>query len=202
MIDALDRTLERFLSTELPDDLVSQVTISFAAPDDQFPPTAVSLPAIDLFLYDVRENRELRSNEFAIERSGDGNSATKKRPPARIDCSYLVTAWASESAPNPAQDEHRLLGEAMKVLLRHRKIPDEFLQGSLAGQEPPVRALPLQPGQLQSLGEFWQALGGKPKAALNYTLTVTVDLFAQEEVRLVGERVVDLKQIREAAEAP
>jgi hypothetical protein len=27
---------------------------------------------------------------------------------------------------------------------------------------------------LQSVSEFWQALGGKPKAALNYTVTIGV----------------------------
>ena len=34
---------------------------------------------------------------------------------------------------------------------------------------------PLQPGRLQSLAEFWQALGGKPKATLSYTVTIGVE---------------------------
>ena len=34
MIDDLDRTLEALLRQELPPDLVSQVTITFATPDD------------------------------------------------------------------------------------------------------------------------------------------------------------------------
>jgi Pvc16 N-terminal domain len=175
MIDDLDRTLEALLKRELPPDLVEQVTISFATPDDQFPPSSVTLPAIDLFLYDMRENRELRSNEWLVERQSDG-TATKKRPPVRLDCSYLITAWASQSSTTPAQDEHHLLGEVMKVLLRHPTIPDEALQGSLRGQEPPLPASILQPGLLQSLGEFWQALGGKPKAALHYTVTIGVEV--------------------------
>jgi hypothetical protein len=175
MIDDLDRTLEALLKRELPPDLVEQVTISFATPDDQFPPSSVTLPAIDLFLYDMRENRELRSNEWLVERQSDG-TATKKRPPVRLDCSYLITAWASQSSTTPAQDEHHLLGEVMKVLLRHPTIPDEVLQGSLRGQQPPLPASVLQPGLLQSLGEFWQALGGKPKAALHYTVTIGVEV--------------------------
>jgi hypothetical protein len=196
MINDLDRTLEKLLLSELPAEFVSEeastrVTISFATPDDQFPPTSVTLPAIDLFLYDVRENRELRSNEWLVERRSDG-TATRKHPPVRVDCSYLITSWASESVPNPAQDEHRLLGEVMKVLLRHSTIPAGVLQGSLRGQEPPLPAAVLQPGRLQSLGEFWQALGGKPKAALNYTVTIGVDVAAPVEV---GPAVVD-KQLK------
>jgi hypothetical protein len=194
MIDDLDKTLEVLLQRELPPELVSPaattpVTISFAAPDDQFPPTTVALPAIDLFLYDVRENRELRSNEPLIERRSDG-IATKRVPPARVDCSYLITAWASEGSNTRAQDEHRLLGEVMKVLLRHPTIPAAILQGSLQGQAPPLPSSVLQPGRLQSVAEFWQALGGKPKAALNYTVTVGVEA---QEPAVIGPPVIDTR---------
>ena len=192
MINDLDRTLEELLRRDLPPDLVSQVDISFVTPDDQFPPSSVTLPAIDLFLYDVRENRELRSNEWVIERSGDG-TATKKRPPVRIECSYLITAWPSESSTTPAQDEHRLLGEVMQVLLRHPTIPEPVLQGTLAGQEPPLPAVTLLPGQLQSIGEFWQALGGKPKAALNYTVTFAVEVHEPVDASLVTTKVLKFR---------
>ena len=98
MIQDLDRTLQELLERGLPAAVVDQVTISFAAPSDQFPPTSVTLPAIDIFLYDVRENRDLRSNEWLVDRSG--GTVTKKRPPVRVDCSYLVTAWPSEIPPS------------------------------------------------------------------------------------------------------
>lgn len=173
MFDDLDNTLQQLLRRELPPTLVSQVTITFAAPDAQFPPASVTLPAIDLFLYDIRENRELRSNEWTVERRSDG-TATKSRAPVRIDCSYLITAWASATSTTPAQDEHRLLGEVMKVLLRFSTIPAAILQGSLQGQEPPLPATSLQPGRLQSISDFWQTLGGRPRAALTYTVTIGV----------------------------
>lgn len=174
MFDDLDKSIENLLKRELSPDLVSQVTISFATPDNQFPPSTVSLPAIDLFLYDVRENRDLRDGEWRLERQSDG-SAVRKAPLVRIDCSYLVTAWPSDSSPAPAKDEHRLLGEVMKALLRHSTLPSAVLEGSLQGQEPPLPASTLQPGRLQSLAEFWQALGGKPKATLSYTVTLGVE---------------------------
>jgi hypothetical protein len=204
MIQDLDRTLRELLLRELPPELVSEdatprVTISFAAPDDQFPPTSVTLPAIDIFLYDVRENRDLRSNEWEVERRSDG-TATRTRPPVRVDCSYLVTAWASDSSTTPAEDEHQLLGAVMKVLLRHPTIPEAVLQGSLAGQEPPLPTIAMRDGRLQSMGEFWQALGGKPKAALSYTVTVGVEVAEAVEA---GPPVVDkaLRFRRGVAEA-
>ena len=173
MIDDLDRTVEELLKRELAPALVEQVAISFAAPDSEFPPSTVTLPAIDLFLYDIRENLELRSNEWIIEHQGNG-TVTRRRAPVRVDCSYLITAWSSESSTTRPLDEHHLLSEVMKVLLRHPTLPEVLLQGSLKGQEPPLPSSTLQPGRLQSVGEFWQALGGKPKAALNYTVTIGV----------------------------
>ncbi|MCP4514517.1 MAG: DUF4255 domain-containing protein [Delftia sp.] len=171
MLNDLDKTLETLLKSELPPELVEQVQISFATPDAQFPPAGVTLPAIDLFLYDVRENWELRSSEWQVERRN--GQVVRQPPPARVDCSYLITAWSGD-ADNPAEQEHYFLGEVMQVLLRYRKLPGEVLQGSLQGQEPPVRARPLQASQLQRLGESGQAMGGQPKAMLNYSLTISV----------------------------
>jgi hypothetical protein len=111
----------------------------------------------------------------------------------RIDCSYLITAWPSEGSNTPALDEHRLLGEVMKVLLRYPLLPDPVLQGALRDQPFPPPSSTLQPGHLQNLGEFWQALGGKPKAALNYTVTVALQVFtAQALGPAAGERSVGM----------
>ena len=198
MIQDLDETIAALLRRDLPPALAEQVQISFATPDDQFPPQSVTLPAIDLFLYDVRENLELRSNEVVVDRRGDG-TATRTRPALRVDLSYLVTAWPSASVPNPAEDEHRLLGEAMRVLLRYRTIPEEVLHGELQGQMPALPVSSLQPGRLQSMGEFWQAVGGKPKAALNYQITLSVAVAAPEEVRLVTDKVIRIRMPKDAA---
>jgi hypothetical protein len=190
MFQDLDATLAALLDAEL---AVENVAVSFAAPDDQFPPSGVSLPAIAFFLYDVRENQELRPNRWELEREPNG-MVTRKRPPVRVDCSYLMTAWPSPSAPDPAQDEHRLLGEVLKVLLRYPKIPEAYLRGELVGQDPPLPARIIAEAQLHSLGEFWQAMGGKPKATLHYAVTVSVDVFEPAEVgRAVTEKVFTIR---------
>lgn len=173
MIDDLDRTLKELLVRELPPLLVNPDNISFDTPDNEFVTRKLQPPAINLFLYDVRENQELRNNEWSIERQTNG-TATKQRPAIRVDCSYLITAWCSNVLQQPQLDEHRLLGEVMKVLLRHPTIPAEVLQRSLEGQEPPLRTAALRPSPMQSTTEFWQAMGGKPKATLNYTVTIAV----------------------------
>ena len=190
MINDLDETLVSLLKKELPKSLAN-VQVSFCAPDNQFPPTSVALPAINIFLYDIRENLELRSNEVFIERGNDAR-ATSKQAPIRVDVSYLITAWPA-SVINPSEDEHRILGDVMRVLLRHRTIPSDVLQGSLVEQVMPLPVSCLQSGRLQSLGEFWQALGGKPKVALNYTVTLAVDIAEPKSVDLVTEKVIKMR---------
>jgi len=191
MLQDLDATLAALLQAELS---VQNVAISFAPPDDQFPPSGVTLPAIAFFLYDAREDQDLRSSEWDSARQADG-TFTLKRPPVRVACSYLITAWPSSSAPDPAQDEHRLLGEVMKVLLRHPMIPDTYLQGELAGQQPPLPARIIADTQLHTLGELWQAMGGKPKAALHYAVTISVDVFEPAVAGpAVTEKIITITQ--------
>lgn len=192
MINDLDATLRVLLKKSLPQAIADQVQISFATPDDQFPPSSVMLPAIDLFLYDIRENLDLRNNEDLLDYHPDG-SATRIPAPARIDFSYLITAWPSESVQIPSEDEHHLLGEVMRILVRHKQIPENMLQGELVGQDPSLPVISLQPGRLQSLGEFWQALGGKPKVALSLQVTLSVAVADAEEVTLVTDKVIKIR---------
>ncbi|MBD1873780.1 DUF4255 domain-containing protein [Nodosilinea sp. FACHB-131] len=184
MLHDLDRTLEELLKAELPpalvgDNATTRVSISFATPDHEFASQISQAPVINLFLYDVRENLELRSNEWVLDRQ-PGGTATRRRLPVRVDCSYAITIWVASGQPDP-QTEHRLLGEVMKALLRHPTIPRAVLQGSMVDQEILPRGLTLRPTQLQSLGEFWQAMGGRPKPALNYTVTIAIPVYEEEE---------------------
>jgi len=189
LLHELDQTLAALLKRELPGR--DQITVSFAAPDDQF---SVKPPAVDLFLYDVRENLELRSNDEVVERQTDWTSI-RYRPPVRVDASYLITAWpgGGSGQSDASEDEHMLLSAVMRVLLRFPKLPRELLNGSLARQDWPLPVSTLQPGRLQSLGEFWQALGGKPKAALNYTVTLPVDVSEPETQPLVIDREIRMR---------
>ena len=189
MLHELDQTLAALLKRELPGR--DQITVSFAAPDDQF---SVKPPAVDLFLYDVRENLELRSNDEVVERQTDWTSV-RYRPPVRVDASYLITAWpgGGSGQSDASEDEHMLLSAVMRVLLRFPKLPRELLNGSLARQDWPLPVSTLQPGRLQSLGEFWQALGGKPKAALNYTVTLPVDVSEPETQPLVIDKEIRMR---------
>lgn len=172
MIHDLSSTLQALLDdpvlgTDFPELLAANVV--FERPDMGFTPTAPA--SLDLFLFDVRENLELRSNEPIVERNG--NQATVRKPPRRIDCSYLVTAWPT-GAPPLELKEHQLLGQALQVLAGHPTVPAGYLQGSLAGQEPPLPMVSPQLDGLKSPADFWTAMGNQLRASFTVTVTISV----------------------------
>jgi len=154
--------------------------VLFDRPDSSFTPQAPA--TVNLFLYEVRENVELRDNEPRVERVN--GRAIVRQAPKRYDCSYLVTAWPTAGPDLPLQ-EHRLLGQTLHVLSRHPTIPPAFLQGSLVGQEPPLPLVAAQMDGLQSPAEFWTAMGSQVRAAFTVTATIAVPVFPDVEGPLV-----------------
>jgi hypothetical protein len=146
--------------------------VVFDRPTDPFNP---GRSAINLFLYDVRENTELRSNEQQKERVG--NQTIVHPAPLRLNCSYLVTAWPFGGAELALQ-EHRLLAQVLRVFGQYPTIPTQFLQGSMKKQDPPLPMVALHPDALKNLSEFWSSVGNKLRASLTLTVTISVPLYA------------------------
>lgn len=169
MLQDLHRGLTALLRAELPEDIRGQIGISFATPGDDFPPASVALPALNLFLYDIVNNTDLRQSGGGWEPQAPGEFY-RTPDPFRIACHYIVTAWARDGVPEPEDDEFRLLGEAMRVLLRYRILPPVAVVGEFARRNYLIHVRALEGGRLGSPGEFWQALGGKPRPFFNYSL--------------------------------
>lgn len=191
MIRDLSQTLRAILKdSELPEPLHS-VEIVFDRPDDKFNPVQTT---VDLFLYDIRENVELRSNEPKTERK-DGQVIIH-RPPLRVACSYLVTAWPVSGPDLPLQDlplqEHRLLSQILNVLSRYPTIPEKFLQGSLKGQELPLPMITAQTEGFKNPAEFWTAIGNKMRPSFTVTVTISLEATTPE----ITQKMVVAKGIR------
>lgn len=168
MINDLDETIKKLLIKKgglNP----AEIDISFEMPDREWS-SSISKPTVNLYLYDIHENRDLRNNEWYTSR--DGGIATSKKPPIRIDLSYLITVWTNDTA-----DQHRLLGHLLAILFRHTELPNEVLSGSLKKVEWPLRVFAAQPdGVLRNSADFWSALDNQLKPSINYVVTIPMDL--------------------------
>ncbi|HLL64125.1 MAG TPA: DUF4255 domain-containing protein [Micromonosporaceae bacterium] len=126
-------------------------------------------PAIDVFLYDIREDVSRRDAETRPERDPTGRVTGRRRGARFFKLSYLLTAWT-----NRPQDEHRLLGQLLETLLRYDRVPAAYLSGRLQDRTVLLSlALPAAPDR--SLSDLWSALGGEMKPSLDLVVGVAIE---------------------------
>lgn len=168
MFSDLDETIKAILVTAGGLD-PAQIDVSFEIPNREWS-AGIARPTINCYLFDIRENRELRQSGMQVERNGEG-APVRRRAPLRLDLTYLVTAWT-----RAVEDEHRLLWHALQTLMRFSTLPEAHLQGALRGHGLPLQTRLAQgDGVLKSPGEFWAALENQLKPSLSYTVTLAVD---------------------------
>ncbi len=185
MIQDVDDTLKELLVQKAGIN-TADIDIKFDMPNKDWSAT-VTKPTINLFLYDMRENHELRSNERTLVRNGDNTAGVVSRPPVRMDLSYLITVWTTDIS-----DEHRLLGSLLNALLQFPLLPDDVLKGAMQTQAFPVHAWIAQPDRLPNPWEFWGHMDHGMKASLNFVLTTSWEPVPDENVTLVKQRTINL----------
>ncbi len=173
MIQDVDQLLERLVRRDALNG--SGVDLVFEAPTKDWVARR-SGPAIDLYLYDIREDLQRRVPSWEDVRQGDGKVSVRRQPPRRFRLAYLVTAWTQRP-----EDEHRLLSSLLACFLRNPMLPAGDLGGSLDATDLPVYIEVGQPAsQERSLADIWSALGGELKPSLDVVVTapMAVDAIA------------------------
>lgn len=163
MIEEIDETLRELVRREALNG--AQVEIAFDAPTKDWSARR-NAPAINLYLYDIREDVARRDAAWYPTYGDDGRTKDRRPLPRRYKLSYLVTAWTQRP-----EDEHRLLSACLSTFLRHETIPPSELKGPLREQPLAVEitvALPLGPDR--SIADVWSALGGELKPSLDLVL--------------------------------
>jgi hypothetical protein len=196
MIDELSESLRSVLtkSTNLPKELAGAQVV-FDRPVESFNPQQTT---INLFLYDIREDVDLRSNEPVVVRQH--GEVFSHRSPIRVACSYLITAW-QVGGEDLALREQRLLGQVLQVFARLRAIPKPLLAGSLKHQEFPVPIVTALVDPQKNLSEFWTALGNRLRPSLTVTATIALEPEAPETWAMVRTQETLLGQKDPAEEA-
>ncbi|GHO83193.1 Pvc16 family protein [Dictyobacter formicarum] len=174
VISDLDRTLEQLFLLEFGNPL--DFDLSFAIPDKDFTPLSKTRSTLNCYLYEINEDRELRSVEPIFHRNADG-TIDRLPAPTRIKLSYCITAWSPAQATpgaGPEMDEHTLLSLVLQVLLKYPLLPSQALQGSLVGQEPLPYTTIILPDSSKATSDFWSAIGGQLRPSLEYKVTIAL----------------------------
>lgn len=155
-------------------DLNKVAAISFDFPDvdaEQFDAT------ISVFLYDIHEDLQLRTAE-----SRGFNAGTGKLSPGwvNVKCNYLITFWESTGKSRdaghpdnqPDNQAVKVMSKVLAALINNRRLAD--IPGAYTQVIPPKE-------NLNSLGNFWQSMGNRPRLSLNYCVTVPISLDETDE---------------------
>lgn len=190
MIQDVDAALKSLL---LPGAAEHGAEVSFDAPTREWGARRTA-PTLDVYLFDIREDVDLRSVAREAIPAGLPESPAAHQAPARVESlpaiedgptqitgrtipprffrlSYLLTAWTTRP-----EDEHHMLADALRTLVLLDTLPTAVLVGSLATQPYAVRlevALPV--AEDRTVSDLWTALGGELKPALDVVVTAPVD---------------------------
>lgn len=199
MIRDLDLTLQQLIVDELKTlglNFPADYGITFDPPTKEWSENPGGDRMVNLYLYDVHENRELREVQPQLRRNPDG-TVSAIQPPVRLDLHYLVTAW-SLSTSEAVFEEHQLLSQVAWALLRHPYlIPAEVFDGTPfpSGYNEALKTARLLsftalPDNRETLGEFWGTMENIWKPALNYVVTVPLDLLRSVTGPMVTAKII------------
>jgi Pvc16 N-terminal domain len=167
MIHEVDELLEKLVKRDALNG--SSVELVFDAPTKDWVARRNG-PAVDLYLYDIREDLQRRVPAWEDQRDADGKVNARQLPPRRFKLSYLVTAWTQRP-----EDEHRLLSALLSAFIRNPMIKADLLEGTLAEPDLPVYIdVGQPPSQDRSLADVWSALGGELKPSLDVVVTAPI----------------------------
>ncbi len=190
MLQEIDQALTRLLLLDLEkgQGLPKDVRVTVGDPPDE----RGGEPTLNLFLHDVVENLVQRDQSFEVRPGSELWTVGKSRRPTRVDASYLLSAHALDAAT-----EHRLLGAALRTMLRHGYVPPSLLGEALApfGDEAVALMVAQRDGRAhRDVASIWQASGHRLRPAIGIVATAMIDPFETRTVRLVREAVFGLAQ--------
>jgi len=193
MLADLDETLRGMLKSELERHGFEGIDIAFDAPTREWS-GQLSAPAVNLFLYDMRESEEERPSGWTKQRVGD--EFVEGPPPMVMEVSYAITGWAQA-----VEDEHRLLSQVLAVLNAYPHLPEDALNGRLRNGS---QSMSIKTKIGQSKGDkadFWTAVGGQYKVSLDYVVRLTVESGVRRKVPQVRTQTVRTRLLDAPARA-
>jgi hypothetical protein len=167
MIEDVDESLRQLVRSEVLNG--DRVDIAFDAPTREWAAQR-SLPTLDLYLYDIREELERREAAWQPVRDDDGRVVSRRPPFRHYLLSYLVTAWTQRP-----EDEHRLLSAVLSCFIRFETLPEGFLSGVLAGGPPVRSAIAMPPRGDRAASDLWSVLGSELRPSLDLVVPAPLE---------------------------
>ncbi len=155
-------------------------------------------PKVNIYLFEIKENLELRENEWQTIHSVNG-SVQKKKPDVRIDLFYIMTFYgqtpeSSNAVIGAVEEEQRYLSEVLSIVYNHDYIPQEFFidnEGNPILNVPDIPISVTRPKFLEGEGgvQLWSAIDQYVKPAIYIKVTIPISLEQQIEEAMVLSKI-------------
>lgn len=184
MLNLLDRVIEKVLDSGwTPTPPPAKPGFFFTIPDDEWRNKVKSGTQVrlNIYLYEVRENVSLRRSQWDPIELAD-HSSILSRAPVYFDCHYLLSAWSpseDSEALAPMLDEHQVLAEALRVIIRNLDVNPAVLGiagGGPVFQQARVSLTVAQPEAPRVLNDFWSTMKLPWRPAIQLVATAPLDL--------------------------
>lgn len=143
---------------------------------------AAMKPVVNLFLFRVIENANRKNQRWQPL-----DPVTLRYPPLTLDLFYVMTPFAEDKV-----DEHKVLGEAMRIFYDNAVIDAADLQGGLAHSQEELK-IDLCPFDVEDLTRIWNALSKPYRLSVCYQLRIIdIDSSIQRPSRRVIEKQLEL----------
>jgi hypothetical protein len=190
MLKPLDQTISTVLDTGWAPNGPLKPGFYFTVPDEDWRAKVKQTPTdlrLNVYLYEVRENTAFRRTEWdMIALPGPPPpTVVPSHPPVYFDCHYLISAWSGaedSDAISPVLDEHEMLSEALRVLLRNPDVVPGTLPNALTigggpvFQQAHIYLTVAPPEAPRVLNDFWSTMRLPWRPAIQLVATAPLDL--------------------------
>jgi hypothetical protein len=154
---------------------------------------SLTRPTVSIYLFDMRENLELRINGAVTPVAREGNQAVARTPLRRFELLFMVTVLT-----NNVEDEYALVWRLLNTLMRVSALPAAVCSPELRAVEPPPA---LKIGRMIEGPHpmtIWGAFEMPPRPSLLLAVTLPIERDELFEVPLVLGR--ELRTVRPTPE--
>ena len=193
MITQIDAALKLYLRKSLGD--LGDTILDFSAklPDRAWLKDATSSESwINIYLMEVKENLELRRNEW--QRSYEGDEVTSKKPPHYVDLYYLITFYNKHKK---SEIEHAYLENTLLALFDFANLAPAYIADKALLKAMTLELFP-KPYIDDQLGfQFWNALDQDARPYIPMKITVPLSSTVADSGKIVKEKHIAYETLDE-----
>lgn len=191
MIEKVDNTLKNYLLNELGNPGDTELDFSFKLPDRGWIKSNKSSENwINIYLLEVRENLELRKNEW--QKEYQSGTIQQKKPPLFVDLYYLITFYNKDKK---SEIEHKYLESVLIALSDFSNLAKTHISDSAFLKKVNLELFP-KPYIDDQLGfQLWSALDQEVRPYIPLKITVPLESEVSRVDSIVASKTINYEQL-------